>query len=101
MAQRRNGFDFFYRRVLQYQLRQRTKCHFFTVVEMVRIRHRRHAIVNGVCRRQPATFEAHAAQIGVGFNNAFQSRRHHVLFRRQHRFLALFNQRVVAQLSQR
>ena len=50
---------------------------------------------------QPAAFKTHPAQIGVGFDNFFQRRRDDMLLRRQHRFFTFFNQRVVAQLSQR
>ena len=101
MAKRRDGLNFFYRRVFQHQLRQRTKRHFLPMIEVMRVRHRRHAVMNSVCSHQPATFKADAAEIGVGFDNAFQRRRHHMLFRRQHRFFTLFNQRVVAQLGER
>ena len=101
VAKRGDGLNFFNRRVLQYQLCQRAERDLFTMVKMMRIRHRRHAVVNGMRRRQPAAFKAHPAEIGVGFDNAFQRRCDDMLLCRQHRFLALFNQRVVAQLCQR
>ena len=57
--------------------------------------------MDSVRSRQAAAFKADAAQVGVGFNHPFQRRRHHVLPAASIAFFALFNQRVVAQFSQR
>lgn len=57
--------------------------------------------MDGVRRCQTAAFKTDAAQIGVGFNNALQRRRYHVLLGSQHRFFTFFYQRIKAQLSQR
>ena len=71
------------------------------MVVMMGIRNRGQAVVDSVRSRQAAAFKPDAAQVGVGFNHPFQRRRHNVLLCRQHRFFTLFNQRVVAQFSQR
>ncbi|MNZ75458.1 hypothetical protein D3C78_939350 [compost metagenome] len=101
MTQCGNRFDLFYRRVFQHQLGERAERDFFTVIIMVRIRNRRQPIVYRVGCGQSTTLKAHAAEIGIGFDDALKGRRDDMLFRCQHRLFSLFNQRVIAKLRQR
>ena len=100
MAKGSYGFDFLHRRIFQNQLRQRTECHFFTVIIVMRVRDSGQAVMHCVRRSQTTTFKTNTAQIGVRFNHALQRRSHYMLFGSKHRFFAFFQQGVVAQFSQ-
>ncbi|MOA10806.1 hypothetical protein D3C78_1307120 [compost metagenome] len=101
VTQRGNRFDLFYRRVFQYQLGERAERDFFAVIKMVCIRNRCQAVVNRVGGGQSATFKAHTAEVGIGFNDALKGWRDDMLFRCQHRLFSLFDQGVVAEFRQR
>ncbi|SVM49105.1 Uncharacterised protein [Klebsiella pneumoniae] len=55
------------------------------------------AIVNGVSRCQATAFETNAAQIGIGFNDAFQRNGNDTRFGCQTCFFAFRQQGVVTQ----
>lgn len=89
------------RPVGQDQQRQRAEGDLLAVPVVVRFLQHGQAVVDGVCRRQPAALEAQPAQQCVGLDDALQRRSDHALLAGRFGEHAILKQRVVAQPGQR
>ena len=88
------------RAVRKKQHSQDTDGHFFAVVVGVGPLELRESIVDGMGRRQPTTFESHAAEQRVRFDHVRKCRGHEVLFARYPSGQAVFQDRIVAEACQ-